>query len=111
MPALLRRLVATLVTVLFVVLSFGIIRAASLEQYGSLMGALLSLAPAQVKLDISSTAIQGSILMLAVQAVAHWRPQWRLRSVPLRAVLVFGFVIAALLMGRDDARDFIYFRF
>lgn len=111
MNGALRRVCAMLATVLFVVLSFGIIRAASIEQYANLLGALLSLAPAQVKLDISSTALIGSALMLAVQAVAHWRPQWRLRSVPLRAVLVFGFVIAALLMGRDDARDFIYFRF
>lgn len=108
---ILRRLIATLATVFFVVLSFGIIRAGSIEQYASLLGALLSLAPAVVKLDISSTAVIGSALMMAVQAVAHWRPESRLRSVPLRATLIFGFVIAALLMGRDDARDFIYFRF
>lgn len=111
MHVVLRRVIATLTTLLFVVISFGIIRAASIEQYAGLLGALVSLAPAQVRLDISSTAIQGSALMLGVQAVALWRPQWRLRSVPLRAVLIFGFVIAALLMGRDDARDFIYFRF
>lgn len=98
-------------TLLAVVLTFGIIRAASLAQYGELLGALLTLAPAQARIDLSRTALIGAALMLAVETVIHLRPGFRLRSVPLRAALIFGFVTATVLLGNDDARNFIYFRF
>src|SRR5690606_42095179 len=46
------------------VITFGIIRASSLEQYGAMLGALLTLEPGRLNADVSRTAILVSVLMI-----------------------------------------------
>lgn len=106
-----RAAIGMVATLLAVLLTFGIIRAASLAQYGELLHALVTLAPATAKIDVSRTAVLGALVMLGIEALRHWRPALVLRSVPLRAALVLGFALAAFILGHDDARSFIYFRF
>lgn len=100
-----------LVTFAIVVITFGIIRASSLEQYGAMLGALLTLEPGRLNADVSRTAILVSVLMIAVEAIARFRPQAQINSVWLRAALIFLLVLAAVVLGTDDARNFVYFRF
>lgn len=107
----LRRGGTMLVTFAIVVITFGIIRASSLEQYGAMLGALLTLEPGRLNADVSRTAILVSVLMIAVEAIARFRPQAQINSVWLRAALIFLLVLAAVVLGTDDARNFVYFRF
>lgn len=105
-----------LVVFAIVVISFGLIRANSLPQYLEMLGALLTLRPAQTALSTGSSIWPAIAVMLIVEAVIRFKPQWRLAryetwGVWTRTILIFLLVVAAVLLGDEDGRNFIYFRF
>lgn len=105
------RTVMMATTFSLVVLTFAIIRAPDLPHYGEMLWALITLASGESAVRISKVAVQVTILMLTVEAFMRFRPQLQLHSVWGRTALIFGLLIATILFGEDDARNFIYFRF
>jgi alginate O-acetyltransferase complex protein AlgI len=114
-PAMLpawRLAVGMALTFAFVSLTFGLIRTPGIAEYGSMMWALISLAPGRaiiVQRDILYAAIAA---MVAVEAVRRFRPDLDLtRSPAIVYPLIFFLFLTVILLGHDQSRDFVYFRF
>jgi len=110
------RYVNMLVVFVVVVISFGLIRANTLPQYFEMLTALLTLRPSHTGLSSGASIWPAIIVMLAVEAAIRFKPQWRFentgaRGVWIRTALIFLLITAAVLLGDEDGRNFIYFRF
>ncbi len=100
-----------LVVFAVVVISFGLIRANTLPQYLDMLWALITLRPSQTGLSVGGSIWPAIAVMLIVEGVARFKPQWRPDGVWTRAALIFILIVAAVLLGDEDGRNFIYFRF
>ena len=96
----------------FVCLTFGLIRTPGVAEYGSMLSALASFAPGRaiiVQRDILWTALAA---MIAVEAVRRFWPQVDItRSPAIVYPLIFVLFLTVILLGYDQSRDFVYFRF
>ncbi len=98
-------------TMVAVALTFGLIRADSVRDYLDLLGAGFSGASGFLKPPDWETVLVGLGVLLAVDAFNRLKPQWRLHSVTWRTVLIGVLAMATLLLGHEQSRAFIYFRF
>ena len=106
-----RKTLGIIATTITVILSFGILRAPSLDQYAEILTALLSLAPATRTVEVSKIALVGALTMLTVETLKHFWPRIVLQSVLGKAFLILTFFLLTFLFGYDGSRDFIYFRY
>jgi len=108
-----RLVLGAMVTFHLVVLTFGLIRAASIGDYLLLIGSAVSGGAGFVS-DLVAPFYAGLALamMLTVDAVWRFRADWPARAGPAaRAAALGGLVVAILLFGQSDGTAFIYFRF
>ena len=98
-------------TMVAIVLTFGLIRADSVAHYADLLSAGFAWTPGLIPFSDWRKALAGLALIAAVDLARRFRPGFAIRSVEGRAVLIGLLVLATVLYGHEQSRAFIYFRF
>lgn len=98
-------------TFALIVVTFGLIRAPDLESYFSMIYALFTAAPGPLQIEQRSLTLLCAGLMLAVDIRNRFWTDAGLTSVTGRAALLCLLIVAVVLLGNEEGRSFIYFRF
>lgn len=111
-PSRLRTALGVLLTFHLVVFTFGLIRSASLADYVDLLGAAFAFTPGRIPFTgVLFNVVLALLVVGAVDFVQRFRPQVQLRSLALRTASIAALLVLVLLLGHDEGRTFIYFRF
>ncbi|MDJ0948112.1 MAG: MBOAT family O-acyltransferase [Alphaproteobacteria bacterium] len=126
LPTLVGTALGMLLTFHLVVLTFGLIRAPSVTAYGDMLAAMLSAAPGPVKIADRSNMLVLLAIVLAVETARRFparmtlgnrvvdRVPWLLAPAAglwQRCLAIAALILLVILMGHDEGRTFIYFRF
>jgi D-alanyl-lipoteichoic acid acyltransferase DltB (MBOAT superfamily) len=111
-PVAVWRLAAGMVlTFAFVVVTFGLIRVPDLGTFAVMVGDMATLAPGPAGLQQTVLTCFCVAAMLSVEALNRLSGGHRTLSVTVRAALLAVLMIGIALLGNEDGRSFIYFRF
>ena len=100
------------VTFHLVVVTFGLIRAPTLTSYGDLILAAAALSPGRIPVTgILVNVVVAFVLIASVELTQRFRPEMRLKGLVSRTASVGILAVLVLVMGFDEGRTFIYFRF
>ena len=95
-----------------VVVTFGLIRAPTLTSYGDLILAAAALSPGRIPVTgILVNVVVAFVLIASVELTQRFRPEMRLKGLVSRTASVGILAVLVLVMGFDEGRTFIYFRF
>lgn len=103
--------IKTMITFLIVGITFGLVRANTFDQYLDMLKALVTFTPGPGTLSAGTAVWPAIAVMVLVEAIARYRPQTAPRGPWPKAACIFVLVVAAILLGDEDGRNFIYFRF
>lgn len=125
-PTVLRTALGMVITFHLVVLTFGLLRAPSVEAYGQMLQAVLTAVPGPVKIADRSNMMILMLIMLSVEFARRFPPRMTMgdrivdrfpailaphQGVWQRCAAIAVLVLFVVLMGHDEGRTFIYFRF
>ncbi|WP_461209669.1 MBOAT family O-acyltransferase [Desulfocurvus sp. DL9XJH121] len=111
-----RTALGMLATLLFVCLTFGLLRAPSLGAYGQMLHSILTLAPDTLDIDLGKYTPLLLALVLGVEAARRFAPRLTLETGVWRrccamAALSLGILLFTYSNEYHAAQNFIYFRF
>ncbi len=111
-PTRLGSIFSGLLTFHVIVLTFTLARSPTMADYINLWSAALALTPGGVPFTgVTFNIIVGLVIVLTVDACRRFFPEFRLRSLFARTASIGILIILAILMGHDETKTFIYFRF
>ena len=104
---------AWVVTFHVVVLTFALVRAPSVAEYWDLLRAIASLTPGiLLSFDVMAYAAAALAVVAVADLIARFAPDWQAwRGTVPKAVITGALLLMVVLIGNDDGRAFIYFRF
>lgn len=103
-------------TLLFVCITFGLLRAPSVGAYLEMLSAIPTLAPDTLKINMGNQAPWLLLVMIGVEALRRFRPRFTIetgvwkRSAAM-AALAMGILLFSFSSEFHAAQNFIYFRF
>lgn len=100
------------ITFHLVVLTFGLIRAGTMDNYFAIIGAVFGPAMGEIPFTgIWVNIILALLTVMAVDAVRRFRPDYMLKGLYSRTAAIGALLVFIILMGHDEGRTIIYFGF
>jgi len=106
-----RSALGMITTFSLVVISFGLIRAPDLESFAGMTYALFTAAPGPLQIEQRSLVFLCAGIMLVVELRNRFWGSAGLTSLRGRTALLCALIVAVVLLGNEEGRSFIYFRF
>jgi len=111
-PSVWSSIVGWAITFHLVVLTFGLIRADTMDDYYSILGAAVSLSPGAVPFSgVMLNVMMAMAVVFGVDAARRFFPDYEIRGLYPRTAVIGLLAMLVILMGHEEGRTIIYFGF